>query len=914
MTRFRAVAVMLAVAAGMTLALLDHVRAQQIHKNSFEGRQTSWLKDAADAPFREIDHAMTDQFAHTGQRSEHIRLAAEQGAYIDYIYPTGRAPVSNELSGRLWIKANRPGIQLLARVVLPHETDPRNLDARLTTVIRGDIYEQVGRWQPLELRRPVKLLQDQQQLMRLDLKKDIDVTDAYIDRLILNVYGGPGDTEVWIDDLEVGPVLEARPAQTTSMPSPATGTPRPPAGGGARTSVRFQNGLQVNGNRFFMHGIRHSGTPLDVLRRAGFNTVFLDYQTPPEKIQEATQNGFWVVATLPVASGDPRLASASGIDAAVSQFSGNDSLLFWDLGSGLTAEQAHIVDQAAQAVHTADPERPLAADIWDGFWPYSLSLNLVGAHRWPLMTSLELNQYRVWLSQRLFLARPGTFLWTWVQTHLPDWYTRMIYQRPAEASFTEPIGPQPEQIRLLTYSALAAGCRGVAFWSDQFLADSHQGRDRLLVLALLNQEMQMLEPLLTSAQTPFWIDTSQGDVKAAVLHCPQGVLVLPIWAGTGSQFVPGQAAVRELKMTVPGVPVGTQAWQITPARVESLKVERVIGGTQVTLRNFSLTAAILFTADLSGTIAQFQEQNRQMKRMAAQWAYELAQTELAKVTQVERQLILAKHAPPDTNKLLMDAQKRLQQCVVDFNSGEYGDAYERADEALRPVRILMRDQWEEATKRLGLDTAVSSPYAVSFFTLPRHWQFVDEIRRTTPGSNVLPDGDFELPATTPNSGWATTSTTLDHVTLSMARVSENPKLGKQCLMLKVAPNMGNDPPPAALERTFLAVSSPMVHLQPGTKVRITGWIRIPAAIMGSVDGALLYDRAGGEPLAIRMTEMTNWKRLTLFREVPADGLINVTLALTGIGTVYFDDIRIEPLLTNVTAAAGPAPTAASSKR
>ena len=28
--------------------------------------------------------------------------------------------------------------------------------------------------------------------------------------------------------------------------------------------------------------------------------------------------------------------------------------------------------------------------------------------------------------------------------------------------------------------------------------------------------------------------------------------------------------------------------------------------------------------------------------------------------------------------------------------------------------------------------------------------------------------------------------------------------------------------------------------------------------------------------------------------MPDSGLISVTLALTGIGTVYFDDIRIEP--------------------
>ena len=104
------------------------------------------------------------------------------------------------------------------------------------------------------------------------------------------------------------------------------------------------------------------------------------------------------------------------------------------------------------------------------------------------MTSLELGQYRDWLTQRRNLAQSGGFSWTWVQTHLPDWYTSLIYDRPgAGHPFTEPIGPQPEQIRLLTYIAVGSGCRGLGFWSDRFLADSHTGQDRLLTLAPLKQ-------------------------------------------------------------------------------------------------------------------------------------------------------------------------------------------------------------------------------------------------------------------------------------------------------------------------------------------------------------------------------------------------------------------------------------------
>ena len=39
-----------------------------------------------------------------------------------------------------------------------------------------------------------------------------------------------------------------------------------------------------------------------------------------------------------------------------------------------------------------------------------------------------------------------------------------------------------------------------------------------------------------------------------------------------------------------------------------------------------------------------------------------------------------------------------------------------------------------------------------------------------------------------------------------------------------------------------------------------------------------------------------WTKHVLDRRVPASGVINVTLALTGLGAVYFDDVRIEPLV------------------
>jgi hypothetical protein len=168
---------------------------------------------------------------------------------------------------------------------------------------------------------------------------------------------------------------------------------------------------------------------------------------------------------------------------------------------------------------------------------------------------------------------------------------------------------------------------------------------------------------------------------------------------------------------------------------------------------------------------------------------------------------------------------------------------------------------------------------------------------------LLLSGGFKGPSEQGDNPWSLQEAKLDDVEFEIARVSKGAKEGTQCLKLEVTPR-DDKAPPAALERTFLAVHSPQYKLKPGSLVRISGWLRIPKAIEASADGVLFFDTIGGEPLAVRQTKATEWRRLTLYRQVPASGTVGVTMALTGLGTAYFDDIRIEPLFVNLNAGPG----------
>jgi hypothetical protein len=875
-----------------------------VHRNGFEGDTVQWAQGQADAPFRETAHRITDQTAYLGKRAELIELEARAGNYIYYTYNCPRAALSEDYSVTVWLKADRPGVQLLARLVLPRELDPGNLDQPVTMLLPGDTYQLAGGWQRLDLRAPVKVAEQQQKILQAQLKRPLSLSDAFVDRVVLNLYAGPGPMQVLIDELELGPVAQAVPALTTSLPGTSALRPGATATLGI-PAVRWDHDqLLIGGRRAFFRAIRHTDTPLRVLRDAGFTAVVMDEATADDQIEEAVRLGLRVVPVLPVYTGEGRLVSGETLAQRVSRFPRADGVLFWSLGAGgLAQDQLAAVAHAADTIRVVD-NRPLAADVWESFQAYSRSVDLLGVHRWPLMTSLELPQYQQWLNQRRLLAQPDTFLWTWVQTHLPDWYVDLIYKRPSTAGFDEPVGPQPEQIRLMAYTALGAGCRGLGFWSDRFLADSHQGQDRLLELALLNQELQLLEPFLTSAKPPVWIDTNAPEVKAAVFRCDRGVLVLPMWVGPGTQYVAGRAAVANLTLTVPEVPNGTPAWLVSPVGMNGLQPERVASGMRVVLPEFDVTAAIVFTADTgpNGLLVYLQDQTRRMKRQAAQWSKDLAARELDKVTRVETEIAQVGHQVRSAPSLLEEARKRLQACKQYWGNAQDEDTYYEAKRVLRPLRVLMRLQWEDACRQLNVPAA--SPYATSFFTLPRHWQFAERLRQTTPASNVLPNGDFEVSPDSAPPGWTRQEVpSLDEVTMEARRVNEaveRPAEGHQCLMLSIQPKNRGEPI-EALERTFLAINSPDVHLPPGTLVQVSAWVRIPQPLKASVDGAMLYDSAGDAALAVRLTGPTKWTKFTLYREVPASGKLHVTIALTAIGTAYFDDIRIEPLVPRTAA-------------
>ena len=173
---------------------------------------------------------------------------------------------------------------------------------------------------------------------------------------------------------------------------------------------------------------------------------------------------------------------------------------------------------------------------------------MLGVHRWPLLTGMELTSYRDWLTQRRQLAQPGAFCWTWVQTHVPDWFLAT--------------GLRPARGRRLHGAARPAGRADPADGLRR--RRQRLPRPRLLVRPLPGRQPHRPRP----PAGPGPAQPGTGDAGADAGRGPradldrhvdgrrsrrrssaprQAVLVLPMWIGGGAQYVPGQDAVSDTR-------------------------------------------------------------------------------------------------------------------------------------------------------------------------------------------------------------------------------------------------------------------------------------------------------------------------------------------------------------------------------
>jgi len=864
-------------------------RADSDFREEFESPTKSWQQLDANAPFQAEVHARVHDTVHWGHGAEYLKVSAGNGTYIRYAHDVASSRVIDELRAGLWIKSSRAGVQLFARVVLPRTADPRT-GRPVVTLLSGGSYANVGAWEQLRVEQMPLLLERQSRLLRAELRRDIDTREAYIDRVLLNVYGGVGTTEVWIDDLEMTGCYRPTVLQAGFRTEDGIGAgPRV-----ERPAVKLVGDLlTVADEPLFPRIVQYRGEPLEFLQRLGFNVVHIETPAPRELLDEAARLKLWLICPPPLPP-DYRTPESGDPQAPLEIGAAYDRVLMWHLGSGLARSELERTNQWARVVRLADREhtRPMVCAPLAELGSYSRAVDVLSVGRQPLASTLDLAEYGVWLAARSRLARPGTPMWAEVQTHLSQ---SVVDQWRA---FTGREAPHDtvtaDQLRLLVYTALSAGPRGLYFSTRTRLdGPDAAARQRALALELLNSELDLIEPWTASGHLVASIGGSETESRGIVYQTDRSRLLLPYWGGRDAQFVPAQAAATGISFTVPGVPDSHRAYELTPAGLSSVRdKKRVAGGIRVTLDEFGVSSMVVLTEDPL-TQAHLQRELRSMAPRAAQLARELA---ISRSLFVERtESTLASRAPMinDTASPLRIASRHVQQSERLLAAGDYPGAFAEARRAMRPLRMLERARWEQARKTFESPTA--SPFAVAYDMLPQHWVLVNNLSSAQFARNQLLGGNLERLDTLAHAGWGHFRHEHPGIETVAELSPQQPNSGRFSLKLAARPT-DEKTTPGTVETSPVWITTPGIPVEAGQLFRVHGFVRVPAPLSGTVDGLLVVDSFGGEALAERIQQTDGWQEFVFYRTSPTRSELRVTFALSGLGEAYLDDIAIEPVL------------------
>lgn len=854
-------------------------------QDRFDTVRISWQLREQDCQARIVVHRMDFASGHAAAGSELVRIVAGHGMRAHLAYPVDSVPVIDELNPTLWIRSDRFDLQLIARIVLPRTRDPRTGEL-IQTLVRGDFYRQAGSWQQLGIRKMNRLLQVQAPSLSAEYGIAVDTRQAFVSELLLNVYGGPGTTTVWIDDLAMAtPLVRTSAGNTAAAARRGFATDMRAASWDQNDTaeIQFQGSVLLSDGRPLMaRVIEYNGEPMAWLQQMGFNTLAMKSYPPLAVRQEARKLGLWLFTPPP---GEAELSADPDVA---------ERILAWDLGEGLEAAHLQQVARTVKLIRRFPAaNRPLACAPADSFSAYQRHVDLVRLDWQPYFSSLAMPDAVLQLQAAISQLRRGSPYWVSISIQPGESLERQW--RALVPGMEKPAAVSLDQLRIAVHHALAAGSRGIYFRSSRRLDGSTAWQQqKCRQLEQINLELRSLEPWIAGAGPPAAVTTDDPGVTAVSVQTSRAQLVWIFRRGPADQCVVAGVADQAVSLALPGMPITYRPYLIDLSGTRQIRTSQGNARIRVVTRD---PVTILVITDDPLAIDYLKRTEYEVQNRWAVLTKLQAHSLFTQTRTVMNSLPLDKHQRSLWEQIQSQSTQRLAMMEKLHEQGDYPAV---AGIALNTCRALQQARWRTWKSTSDVFSSVSSsPLCVSFETLPEHWKLVQRLEGQSWGRNLLVAGSCEDLDAMRQSGWKHyRGDQLDvesHVELS----PENPHGGQRCLQMNAWASGTGFLEPSALLTAAAWIQTAPVDVHPGDLVRIHGWVKIGKPLDDLGDGLLIYDSAGGSQLALRIRQAGSWQPFVIYRGIDQSQGLTVTCALAGYGEVQLDDFSVEVIPGNV---------------
>ncbi|MEW4454898.1 hypothetical protein AB1L30_19690 [Bremerella sp. JC817] len=845
----------------------------------FESAVTTWRPSSADAPISQIEHQRKVGDSHMGASSEQIVVRLGQGSYAYYGHTVAPARVVPDLQYSVWVKTDRPGIQIAARVVFPRSLDPRTRRP-ITTRILGDRCNHPDRWTQLGVRQIDRMVHEQVTALRREYGAQFDPREAYVDLIELNLYSQPGLMRVQIDDLEGEGLLNVPQTQTTSQHVTMSGGIRGMSGTtGANVQLAppraesASNGqvIELNDHPAVPRIIDYNGEPLGFLKGLGFTAIRTSQAPSPRLQQELLRYNMWSVSSPPEGR-EPK--DQSGV-------------LAWELP--ITDGEDGFSDFAIRAADLrlldGRKPRPVLAIAPGRVHDFSQHSEIIASRHPVLGTSQTLSDYARWMQSWSLFASPSVTRWAVVPTQFSPNTQRQVSLLSQESQV--PMAFQPQQLEKEVFLALSNGVRGIVFESNTPLNSDHPvDLSRRTALDLINRRMELIYPWVAQGTPRDGAFSEDPNVHVSMLATDTAILLIAVRTNPDDHFVVKPLPDRKVTVHVRGVPMAAEAHRIGDSGIHPVDHTRGLGDMQVKLEPGEHVSLILLTQDprVVSAIRARSERHRveivRLRMEAISQEFELARN-------VQQQLESPSDSPA-ISRGIDQAWADIRQARTLFADYNLQTAYDYIQKAERKVATVQRLQWEQLAQQYRF--ALTNPTLISYDLVPFASRLQGNLQYLRPGTNHLPGGDMEDPTFVLSSGWIQQIMPQPGFDSAVEFSPQQPHGGNYSVSMRVAPDA--DGLYARPEQAPIAVRSAKVKLEPDRLVLVRGWIRIPQPLSKESGGVLIHDSLGGRELGLHLTEATDWTEFSLIRATGDADTMYLTFELNDVGQVFLDDVTV----------------------
>lgn len=900
--------VLLGLTIWLTLVIGSSASAQR--RDGFEGGEPRWRLWESDCSAELRDQRLVATAARSGRLGEQLDIQLGNGSFAYLIYPLPPAAVIDELQVRVSLRTAAGGTQSFLRVVFPNARDSQGLP--LVGLLPGEVAGGGGTWHEITIpllptpdrageelsdqtRAIDVLLRRQERILRHRYGAQVDLSDPFVDAVVLDLYTGPGQIRLQIDELWIsGAVpptstvsgLSARPYAGAEVPRWGESAAVEMAGDSISEATQRQRAA-ASMIATTPRWLQYQGEGVEWLAELGINGLVFDSSPPPNVIAQCQRMGLQMIAP-------------PALDAAQRPIL-PDPVNAWLLGSALDGREVNRVRELRERLLRLpgrEAARPMVAQVLEDYWAYGrLSEILLLPVPQPTTVSGSDESLRVMRSVLQHVdarTQPIASLAT-----QPTW--QWLEQKYLAEQLSPISGPELPiydllQTRLQMYRALVSGSHGVLFRSQQPLDSGLPGdQDRQRLIAGLCQELELLGPWLRAnrrVELPT-LDLTDG-YRVDCLELPTSRLLIFQSATAGDTWLPPAPPERPLTYRVTVEGAGGGAYRLGRGRAERLATQLTDGHLSLQIPAPSWVECVVLTQD-PRVIQSIQATATRLAGSTAAARLEVSE----QLVRLAQQHAVAAEVPPDSPlwTQLGRAQSSLNASLQWLRRNRPDLAIADSQSAAHLAADVNRQLWELAMQRWPAGS--HSSLTLSPLTMPLHWRSAELTGERVWRTERLDWDGVPVGEKATENRWR-----VDYRLQNLARSGveyrsalESPTGPGGVRVL--ASGLGGQPLSGGYAGATLNLRSPSLPMPSSGLVRLRGSVRTLSLGRSPQTGLLVFDNLGGPGLGMLVggrSPIGTWETFTCYRWLRPNSPLEVMLELRGEA-----DLEIGPLEVSVMA-------------